>query len=187
MTHKTDETQTIYSSSNVATLLNIQESTLRKYCILLEKAGYHFHKNEFGHRGFYDKDVITLRKMIDIKKHPDMTVEQACNAVMVWVKQGRETKADTPDLSENKRYNERDSLEELKKEFQDYKMQQEEFQKELINQLNNQTQYIKNLLEDRDKRLLQSIRETQEAQKQIASAEEQKEEPKEKRKWYQFW
>ncbi len=86
MTDKTDSSQFIYISKDVATLLKVQESTLRKYCIMLENHGYHFHKNEHGHRRFMDNDVITLRKLIEIKSHPDMTLKQACNAIMTWVK-----------------------------------------------------------------------------------------------------
>lgn len=82
MTDKTDSSQSIYVSKDVATMLKIQESTLRKYCIMLEEQGYHFHKNEHGHRGFMDNDVITLRKLIEIKSHPDMTLKQACEAIM---------------------------------------------------------------------------------------------------------
>ncbi|PHE89531.1 DNA-binding protein, partial [Bacillus pseudomycoides] len=75
MTDKTDSSQSVYISKDVATMLKIQESTLRKYCILLEEQGFHFHKNEHGHRGFMDNDVITLRKLIEIKSHPDMTLK----------------------------------------------------------------------------------------------------------------
>ena len=55
MTVDTEGTRSLYSSSDVATLLKIQESTLRKYCIMFEKAGYKFHKNENSHRGFFDR------------------------------------------------------------------------------------------------------------------------------------
>ena len=67
MTDKTGSSQSVYISKDVATMLKIQESTLRKYCIMLEEQGYHFHKNEHGHRRFMDNDVITLRKLIAIK------------------------------------------------------------------------------------------------------------------------
>lgn len=53
--------QLIYSSKDVAAILKIQESTLRKYCIMLEEVGYKFHKNELGHRGFLNDDVVALK------------------------------------------------------------------------------------------------------------------------------
>ncbi|MGE7885389.1 hypothetical protein [Bacillus sp. NPDC094077] len=82
MTDKTDSSQAVYISKDVATMLKIQESTLGKYCIMLEEQGYHFHKKGHGHRNFMDKDVITLRKLIEMKSHPNITLKQAYNAIM---------------------------------------------------------------------------------------------------------
>ncbi len=107
MTDKTDSSQSIYVSKDVATMLKIQESTLRKYCIMLEEHGYHFHKNEHGHRGFLDNDVITLRKLIEIKSHPDMTLKQACNAIMTWVKEKDMSEVDTDVITETEQHDER--------------------------------------------------------------------------------
>lgn len=47
-----DQSDILYKSCDMSTKLKMQESTLRKYCIMLEKAGYNFHKNQFGHRAF---------------------------------------------------------------------------------------------------------------------------------------
>jgi biotin operon repressor len=58
MSDKTQQIQAVYSSSDVAATLKIQESTLRKYCLILEKIGYEFLKNENGHRAFFDADSI---------------------------------------------------------------------------------------------------------------------------------
>ncbi|MGF1438737.1 hypothetical protein ACQUW6_32090 [Bacillus thuringiensis] len=77
--------QLIYSSKDVAAILKIQESTLRKYCIMLEEVGYKFHKNELGHRGFLNGDVVAIITLADIKSHPNMMLKQACNAVMTWL------------------------------------------------------------------------------------------------------
>ncbi|MEH7095633.1 hypothetical protein [Neobacillus vireti] len=52
----------IYSPSYVQDLLGIDSSTLRKYAILLEGHGYSIHRNSKGHRGYFDKDVSTLRQ-----------------------------------------------------------------------------------------------------------------------------
>jgi DNA-binding transcriptional MerR regulator len=66
----------IYSPSDVQELLGIDSSTLRKYATLLERHGYHVHRNNRGHRGYFEKDVTTLRKLIEFSKHEDMTMEQ---------------------------------------------------------------------------------------------------------------
>ncbi|MCY8233761.1 hypothetical protein [Priestia endophytica] len=72
----------IYSAKKVSFLLGIQNTTVRKYSQLLEKSGYHIHKNDLGHRGFFDKDVIVLRKIIELTKHPNMSLEDAINVVV---------------------------------------------------------------------------------------------------------
>lgn len=89
------EKERIYSSNDVASLLQIQNSTLRKYCLMLSKEGYVFHKNSKGVRGFFDQDIIVLRKVIEIKKNPDMTLERACKAVVTWHNGNGVTTSDT--------------------------------------------------------------------------------------------
>ncbi|MDQ0201169.1 MerR family transcriptional regulator [Neobacillus ginsengisoli] len=81
----------IYSPSDVQNLLGIDSSTLRKYATLLERHGYHVHRNNRGHRGYYDKDLITLRKLIEFSKQEDMTMERSVEAVMTWYSEEENT------------------------------------------------------------------------------------------------
>ena len=81
---ETKQIQVVYGNSDIAGVLQIQESTLRKYCLLLEKSGYEFFKNEHGHRAFFDNDVIVLRKMISLKNDADMTLEDGCCSLEKW-------------------------------------------------------------------------------------------------------
>ncbi|MGN4742441.1 hypothetical protein [Bacillus cereus group sp. MYBK227-1] len=106
MTDKTVSSQAVYISKDIATMLKIQESTLRKYCIMLKEQGYHFCKNEHGHRGFMNNDVITIRKLIEIKSHTDMTLKQACNAIMTWVKEKDMSQVDADVITENEQHDE---------------------------------------------------------------------------------
>lgn len=179
MTSDIQETQTVYNSNDVATLLKIQESTLRKYCLMLEEAGYEFLKNEFGYRGYLNDDVIALKRLIEIKKHPDMTLKKACNAVVAWLKDKSITDRNTTDITKNERHN--DSYEELLNRFEAFTEQQDNFNKELIEQLKKQQSYIENILLERDKKLMEALRETQETRKLIAAAEENK------KAWWKFW
>ncbi|WLR44499.1 DUF3967 domain-containing protein (plasmid) [Bacillus carboniphilus] len=166
------EERNIYVSSDVSALLKIKESTLRKYCIMLEKVGYEFHKNELGHRGFFNNDVVTLRKLISLKNHPDMTLERACDAVMVWIKEEKVTEHDISETVVQDQHDER--YNKLLEEFQQFKDQQFEFNKQLISKLEKQNEYINNRLEERDRKLMQEIRENLETRKMIAAAEEPK-------------
>ncbi|HWO75584.1 MAG TPA: DUF3967 domain-containing protein [Bacillus sp. (in: firmicutes)] len=178
-----NESQSLYSSSDTATLLKIQESTLRKYCLMLEEAGYHFHKNEFGHRGFFEKDVIALKRLMQIKKHPDMTLKQACNAVMTWLKEDDITDLDTTVITDIDRHNARPDLriDDLLNEFREYKNQRDNFERKLVEEIQRQREYIETVLAKRDEVLMSSLKEILDTRKEIAAAQ------KEKKKWWKFW
>lgn len=176
MTDTTDSSQSIYISKDVAVMLKIQESTLRKYCIMLEEHGYHFHKNEHGHRGFLDHDVITLRKLIEIKSHPDMTLKQACGAVMTWVREKDVSDVDTDVITEDMQHDER--YNELKEMIQ----QQNEMLKQMAMKLDEQQRYIDERLEKRDQQLMGAIREMQEEKRVLLETAATNKKP-----WWRFW
>lgn len=172
MSEGTERTQAVYGSSDIADVLQVQESTLRKYCLLLEKSGYEFLKNELGHRAFFDDDVIVLKKMISLKNDADMTLEEAVKSVIAWKNGNDIAVSDTEEKRYIARYND------LLEEFKTFQEQQMNFNKELIQEIRHQREYIENRLEQRDRLLLQSMRETLEVRKEIAIA---------KKKWWQFW
>lgn len=177
MSDKTQQIQAVYSSSDVAVTLKIQESTLRKYCLILEKNGYEFLKNENGHRAFFDADSIVLKKFIELKNGSDMTLEQAAKSVVAWKNGSNITERDTEDSRYVARYSD------LLAEFTSFKENQENFNQELLKQLQRQQEYISNKLEERDQKLMLALKETMETQKQLAIASA--EEPK--KKWWKFW
>lgn len=183
MSNETQQIQAVYSSSDVSTVLAIQESTLRKYCLILEKNGYEFLKNANGHRAYFDGDIILLKKFLKLKEEADMTLEQASKSVIAW-KKG--TTISERDMEENRyvsRYND------LVEEFKSFKDTQGAFNQKLLNQLGKQQEYLdKRLeerdqrLEERDQRLMLALKETLETKKQLelAAVEEQK------KKWWRF-
>lgn len=173
MSEEVVQTQSVYGSSDIADTLEIQESTLRKYCLLLEKVGYEFLKNEHGHRAFFDHDVIVLRKMISLKSSADMTLEEAVKSVVAWKNGNDITISDTEEKRYITRYND------LLEEFKSFQEQQMNFNKELIQEIRNQQEYIEDRLEQRDRLLMQSMREILETRKEIVAASE--------KKWWHFW
>ncbi|MDM5152720.1 DUF3967 domain-containing protein [Bacillus sp. DX1.1] len=176
MANEAGSSQLVYISKDVAMMLKVQESTLRKYCIMLEEAGYPFHKNEHGHRGFLDQDVITLRRLIEIKSHPDMTLKQACNAVMIWIKEKDVSEDDTNVITEAEQHNER--YNELKEMIQ----QQNHLLEKLTHKLDAQQRYIDEKLEKRDQQFMSVIREIQEEKKILLETAATKKKP-----WWKLW
>ena len=171
MTEETKQVQAVFGSSDVADVLQIQESTLRKYCLLLEKSGYEFLKNEHGHRAFFDDDLIVLRKMIAFKNDTDMTLEEAVKSVAAWKNGNDITVRDTEEMRYVACYND------LMEEFKTFQQQQMNFNKELIEEIRNQRQYIETRLEERDRLLMQSIRDSLEARKEIAATTDKRKSP----------
>lgn len=176
MSDKTQQVQAVYSSSDVAGTLKLQESTLRKYSLILEKNGYEFLKNEHGHRAFFDHDIIVLKKFIELKSGSDITLEQSAKAVVAWKNGTDIAERDTEENRYIARYDD------LVTEFREFKENQEDFNRELLNQLKIQQEYISNKLEERDQTLMLALKNTMETKRQleIASAAEEK-------KWWKFW
>lgn len=182
MSYDTNLTQRIYSPKEMAKLLGIADTTVRKYSQELEKAGYHISKNEHGHRGYYDRDIIVFKQIIEIAKHPDMSLENTIKAV---VSTHISTNISISDIKEvtNDNYI-------TKEEFKEYQQKQEGFykalleqqeaqSKHLLEQLQKRDEYIVSRLEQRDHDLMTAIRATQETQKLIAATQQ--------KKWWQFW
>ncbi len=58
----------------------------------------------------------------------------------------------------------------------------------MVDQLQKQQDYIKDSIDERDKKLMLAIKESMEVQRQLASAEEEKENTRKlKSSWWQFW
>lgn len=160
----------IMSPGDVSSLLGIKESTLRKYALILKDAGYHFYVNEKGQRWYYNKDVIAFRKLTEIKQSPDMTLEQAANAVVAWFEQSNMSLSITDKTEEKSRYS--DDIKAMKETIE----QQNMLLQELVKKMDSQQRYIDQRLEERDKIFMQSIREAQEEKKallEVAAAREE--------------
>lgn len=158
-----------YTTAQCSKVLNVQESTLRKYCSLMQKNGYEFHKNKAGHRTFFDKDIEVFRNIVDLKNTKGFTVEKAVKTALTSDIADIASASDTSDVAYTK----------LLEEFTTFKEQQQRFNDALLRQLQTQQDYIKKSLEERDKKLMLSMRETLEVQKQIASTKQ--------KKWWKFW
>lgn len=66
-----------YFSSEVAKSLGVGASTLRKYSSALEEAGYRFDRGLNNSRVFYQKDIITVQRLLKLMQDQNMTLEAA--------------------------------------------------------------------------------------------------------------
>jgi len=111
--------------TEVAKELGCHDSTLRKYCLLLESEGFTFKRNAKNSRQYTESDVITLQRMITLVKTDGVTVENAAYTV-AKVGMGVNASVDETAVTDNggERYHSDitplliNEIQELKKEIQ---------------------------------------------------------------------
>jgi len=163
-------TQT-YWGSEVAKNLGIGSSTLRKYCLALEEAGYPFERGSNNSRIFYHKDVATIERLITSVNKKNITLEQAINLAMASVEEKKVATVDmgsVADAEHIKALTER--IERL-----------EQLNLELIKRLDQQSKLFQETdaqrikrEEQRDIQLMQVLREIQDSKRLIAASEQRK-------------
>ena len=178
----------IYDATIVSKILGVQESTLRKYCLLMQKYNFEFNKNSVGHRIFYKKDIEVIKRIIDLKNASSLTLNEAVKAILDSDINDIDDITDIDSISNTNLSKLLDEFTAYKKEQMQFNKEQMEFNKKLIEQLQQQDQYIKNNLEERDKKLMLSMKESMESRRQLAAAIEAVEEERKNRKpWWKFW
>ncbi|WP_087973219.1 MerR family transcriptional regulator [Oceanobacillus rekensis] len=182
----------IYNPADIAELLGVKESTLRKYSILLENAGYQFKRNNQNQRWYNDNDVIALQKLVTLKNNGDMSLKECAEAVCLWARGNDVTQELTVTDNDTERYN-NDFMElkemvqkqnELLESHNKYQKMQMKLIKDLVQRLDQQESHMEIRLKERDKLLMQTISERLETQKQIAAAKEAETEEQQKQGFF---
>lgn len=133
----------VYSPHEIAELLGVKDSTLRKYSILLEEHGYEFQRNKQNQRWYNDKDVIALRKLVTFKDNGDMSLKECAEAVCLWsrgedVTQSLTVAHDDERRDEQHSSNQQANAEEVQ-ELKELVHKQNQLLKELVQRLNEET------------------------------------------------
>jgi len=154
----------VYSPADIASLLNVKESTLRKYSLLLEEFGYEFSRNAQGQRWYSDKDVSVLKRFMSLKQNGAMSLKECAEGVYLWSKGSDVTLADTTQVTPhngNERHN-NDITPVIQQEMISMRELIEEQSKQiksLYEQLGRQNTYQ----EERDRVLLDTIEQLRDA------------------------
>lgn len=181
-----DSYEKAYTPKEISLTLDIGDSTLRKWCIALENQGYQFIRNDQNKRVFVDANIVVLRHFKELVQNHSMQLNNA--AMLVIDRFGKGTFSQGTDIvpTENTRDLERSNEEVISKLTNYIEQQEERFEKQeqfnrtLLERLDQQQQYIEERLNKRDETLVQSLREVQETRKLIAAAEEKREEENKK-------
>jgi len=167
-----------YFGKEVAEVLQIGNSTLRKWCLALEKQGYQFTRGGYNNsRAFLERDILTLRRMKELIQNKSITLETASEIVLSRV-QGSERTEVVPKENEVQErtfsaalFLEQNEMIAEMLERQERLEQQNEL---LFQKLREQQEFIADKLEEKEKKLMEVIRESKEYQRMIASSLEQK-------------
>lgn len=169
-----------YTPKEISLTLDIGDSTLRKWCIALENQGYQFIRNDQNKRVFVDSNIVVLRHFKELVQNHSMQLNNAAMLVVDRFGKGSFLQGTGIVPEENDRDIDR-SREEVISKLINYIEQQEErfekqeqFNKTLLEKLDQQQKYIEERLDKRDETLILSLREVQDTKKLIAAAEERK-------------
>jgi DNA-binding transcriptional MerR regulator len=141
-----------YWSREVAELLGISDSTLRRYSLILEQNGYRFLRDDNNRRAFLERDVIALRKFQEMAKSSDMTLEDAALAVISAIKEA-EIKGIVPSVAPTthaiNHYNQRyDDMVGKLQQLIEHNLKQETFNRFLLDRLEKQEIIIETILKE---------------------------------------
>ena len=161
----------IYDTVTVSKMLGVQESTLRKYCALMQKHHYEFNKNSVGHRVYYPKDVEVIKEIVTLKNSGPLTLSQAVKTIL---------ESDMDDITDTAPIANPD-YSKLLDVFETFKNNQMQFNQKLLEQLEKQQNYIESSIDERDKKLMLAIKESMETRRHLAAEEEKK------KSWWKFW
>ncbi|WP_085991643.1 MerR family transcriptional regulator [Oceanobacillus senegalensis] len=185
MQNAMNTTEKAYSTSEIAAMLDMGVTTVRKYAQHMEKSGYKFFKNKNNARLFVDRDIVAIRYLKELRDKTNITVEQATKIVMekVSTEETNEIEtANTPSLVEPMDKNNSANHEEIIRLIRN----QNELIHGLMERLDKQQEVINEWLSERDKELMRTITERLETQRLIAAASEEEEKFKQRKTFFQW-
>lgn len=169
----------VYKAKEVMERLEIKESAFKKYISILEKEGYIISKNQQGHRLFTDEDISTLEKFIELSKYDGMTLESV--AKMIGSTKQRDNGYDV--IEDNKQSHDVMTL--ITTTVTTALEEQAKHHSAQLQQMQEQLNRIESSQNDRDLKLVESLRESQETKKLLLEVKNQIAATQEKKSWWQ--
>lgn len=165
------------SPNEVANLLGVGGSTLRKWCLAIEAQCYYFGRTENQKRVFNEKDITVLKHFKHLVQVQNMSLENA--AILVTSKYESPSSVETNiDSNVTEGRSPIQVLNTLVARLERLEKANEalvEHNKMMLEIIQEQRTLLEERLNDRDQLLLQSLRESQEVKKlMLESAEKQK-------------
>lgn len=176
-----EKVEKAYTPKEVFTTLAIGDSTLRKWCLALEKNGYEFIRNDKNSRLYVEGDLVILKHFQNLVKE-NIPLDNAAKIVVDRFGVGAfDTRTvSVPVEKHEERQDLNRSTNEDINELKGLVENQNELIKELISRMDQQQKYIDETLKERDRKLIESLRESQEERKALLQLAAVREEEKKK-------
>ena len=142
-----------HPTKEVCARLDIADSTLRKWCIALEKNGYNFTRTTQNRRLYTNHDLKVLDHLKELIQGKGMNLENASIIVISKFTDMRSSEG-TPSVPDK---NDEPPVQRIVEKLQEHIEKQERFNQELVKRLDEQNQYIKERLDQRDKLLMETM------------------------------
>ncbi|MGG4493665.1 hypothetical protein [Brevibacillus reuszeri] len=164
-----------YSGREVADLLGIGASTLRKWSMLLESHGYWFLRDNQNRREYRQIDINALQRFYRLTK--DQLVPQEEAAQMIVTHNSSEPAprseaavalAPAPVLHPHVKDESIDRLDQKLHILASHMKEQDAAHQELLARVEKQEAYIRNSLKERDRRLTKAMNDIMDAKAQLA-------------------
>ena len=161
------DTEKRYGTKDLAYMLGIEPVTVRKYAAALEKAGYIVERSENDRRLFSEKDVMVFQQLKALRDRNALNVETA--AMIVATKHLQASKS----VALSVRSEENSLQTRYEKRFDDLEVkvhQLVELNQALLSRIEQRERWE----DERDRQLMEVLREIRETKKQLAAAYEEK-------------
>ncbi|MGF9819892.1 hypothetical protein [Brevibacillus agri] len=164
-----------YSGREVAEMLGIGASTLRKWSMLLEQHGYWFLRDNQNRREYRQMDVSCLTRFYELTKDQLIPQEEAAQMIVSQNYTGaahRETAVALAPVAHPVATEDTlealDAIDEKLHALALHVKQQDENQQALLARLEKQEAYIRSSLKERDRRLTKAMSDIMDAKVQLA-------------------
>ena len=161
-----------FFSKDVVLKLDINASTLRQWCLAMEKEGYEFYRNDKEQRIYYERDInllFELKNLIEKTRNRDDAIKTVVS---------RQKTVDNTEKMLSVNENKHDNITVSKSDLEELIQASVEkaIEKEREAMFKAFEMKLNNTIEQRDRKLMESLRESQEERKvllQLATAQEE--------------
>ncbi|HFU7090014.1 TPA: DUF3967 domain-containing protein [Bacillus cereus] len=192
------EMEIVLTPREVYNILDIKESTLRKYVDVLQREGYEIRKDKRGRREYTRYDVMVLEKLVEVSQHDGMTLEKAAKLIVQRIQQSKPTniEPETESRAEENKVIPMGIQEQLQQQYsvmmekitEEQQRNLLEMEQRLSEKIDRRNERMVEIAKTRDELLLKTFREIQETKRLMKEYKEEIAVTKEeKRAWWEFW